>query len=465
MQMISRAASDRASSRGSFVAAALPEDQARILGPALLEEQLPSAGDSDKDGYKQVGPGAQGLQIKKKGKGRCCCLEVQSVEWHDVIDLNDEHSRHNIPIVLVLMLGIIALLAYVITRRIQDFVPKKGHIIPETDYVGTAPLYRLGSFIVIGDWGYDNDIHGDIPNTTCQQAIADAMHLKMQELGDVKFIINVGDSFYPDGVKSQADEQWDKKWRNIYTPELRSIPWYSVYGNHDYHHDPCACADKASDCAQVNADYDNRDFFYMPSYAWWRSHPELNLEVIAMDLNNYQEGWNQEMKSEDFRADDCQYSYFPDGRSCEYECKDGLKKRSEESFEMLTNRTNDSPQPTFLVFSHYPTDYFRHHPYFLDQLSNASRHIEYFSGHRHNVDRSSTESTAPNNNWLVGGGGGWSCEHYEQIRQGFVVGEVGEGGSIYTYSVLIEPAKCCDMDEDDAEDDGHGGPSREYRGR
>ena len=34
-----------------------------------------------------------------------------------------------------------------------------------------------------------------------------------QELGDVKFVINVGDSFYPTGVTSKTDEQWGKKWR------------------------------------------------------------------------------------------------------------------------------------------------------------------------------------------------------------------------------------------------------------
>merc|ERR1712190_524076 len=105
------------------------------------------------------------------------------------------------------------------------------------------PLPRRGSFLVIGDWGFDSEIHGNTYSTSCQQAIADAMLEKFRELGDVKFIVNVGDSFYPHGVASKTDPQWSAKWRNIYSEELRSVPWYSVYGNHDLQHDPCSCSD------------------------------------------------------------------------------------------------------------------------------------------------------------------------------------------------------------------------------
>ena len=123
---------------------------------------------------------------------------------------------------------------------------------------------------------------------------------------DVNFVINVGDSFYPDGVSSKDDPQWEVKWRQVYSPEarawflsylrvvslsfsdgvhfgctpwksmkihehplvingrsaysipfselqnlsltgrlsgqVRGVPWYSIYGNHDYHADPCAAA-------------------------------------------------------------------------------------------------------------------------------------------------------------------------------------------------------------------------------
>ena len=35
------------------------------------------------------------------------------------------------------------------------------------------------------------------------------IEVKMRELGDVEFVINVGDRFYPGGVSSKSDPQWD----------------------------------------------------------------------------------------------------------------------------------------------------------------------------------------------------------------------------------------------------------------
>lgn len=53
----------------------------------------------------------------------------------------------------------------------------------------------------------------------------------MKKLGDVEFVINVGDSFYPSGVSSKWDPQWESKWRSVFPKETRDAPWYSVYGN------------------------------------------------------------------------------------------------------------------------------------------------------------------------------------------------------------------------------------------
>ena len=91
---------------------------------------------------------------------------------------------------------------------------------------------RVASFMVIGDWGYDGVAHGNV-GRHCQGVIASRMHQEFTELGDVKFVINVGDSFYPGGVTSKDDSAWHSKWRNVYSSSVRSVPWYSVYGNHD----------------------------------------------------------------------------------------------------------------------------------------------------------------------------------------------------------------------------------------
>lgn len=279
---------------------------------------------------------------------------------------------------------------------------------------------------MLGDWGWDKDIHGAIQSVDCQQAVADAMAATMRELGDVKFVINVGDSFYPNGVANRSDPQWDVKWRQIYSREVRSVPWYSVYGNHDYPADPCACSSRLEDCAQFNDNASNLDYFYLPNTSYSVELPELDLEVLALDMNYYT--WVEHT---------CRWS------PCEAECRANLKARHDAAFELFYERAAASTASNLVVFSHYPTDYFWAFPDFLAELSNASsHHVEYFGGHRHNVDQRSTTSTAPNSNWVVGGGGGWGCEAYGR-EQGFVVGEIGADLNLTTYPVLVNFSVCC----------------------
>lgn len=300
---------------------------------------------------------------------------------------------------------------------------------------------RLGSFLVIGDWGFDDRIHGNTKTRKCQQAIADKMHKVMQQLGDVKFIINVGDSFYPRGVTSKSDPQWNTKWRNVYSQELRSVPWYSVYGNHDYQQDPCACASMPHECAQVNSDVASLDYFYMPSYNWWIEHPELGVEVIGLDLNHFEWAWDHEAPDNKRCMLDCVYT------KCPAACESNTRYRAKEAVKLLQERSHQSTAKNLLVFSHYPTDYLWKLPKTLEHLRNNSggRHVEYFGGHRHNVDQTSTISTHPNNNWLVGGGGGWSCDppKGQEPQQGFLVGQIGEDHELKMTPHLVDAAICC----------------------
>jgi len=299
----------------------------------------------------------------------------------------------------------------------------------------------LGSFIAIGDWGHDDNTHGNCYSSMCQKTVAQQMHETMAELGDVKFVINVGDSFYPNGVSSADDWQWDAKWRNVYSESTRSVPWYSVYGNHDYHQDPGVCSDNVADGAQINGDIDDLSTFYMPDYNWYKEHPELELEVVALDLNNYQNGWNHGVKASDQSFADCQYT------ACKSSCYGRIKGRAEAGFELFKERTAATSAKNLLVFSHYPTDYFWDtragdaSSDFLASLSDASKyHVEFFGGHRHNVDQDSVASISPNSAWLSGGGGGWSCDGNQQ---GFVVGEIASDGTMTTRSVLVDSGLCC----------------------
>lgn len=267
----------------------------------------------------------------------------------------------------------------------------------------------------------------------------------MTELGDVKFVVNVGDSFYPNGVASKDDEQWDIKWRNVYSQELRSVPWYSVYGNHDYHHDPGVCSDVIADGAQINGDINDLDTFYMPSYNWFREIPELELEIVGLDLNNYMNMWNNNTPASQHEFTDCRYT------ACESSCYSRMKSRAVDGFNLFKERSAATSAKNMIVFSHYPTDYWwdtnsddPSHD-FLAGLRDGSRyHLEYFGGHRHNVDQNTTTSIFPNSGWLSGGGGGWGCDGGQQ---GFVVGEIAADGTMTTRSVLIDAGLCCNVME------------------
>mmetsp|Transcript_26353 Transcript_26353/g.69943 ORF Transcript_26353/g.69943 Transcript_26353/m.69943 type:complete len:570 (-) Transcript_26353:108-1817(-) len=300
---------------------------------------------------------------------------------------------------------------------------------PAAQTPGRPAADRKGSFLVIGDWGFDAGLHGNVGSVRCQQAIADKMLKKMEELGDVQFVINVGDSFYPHGVTGKGDPQWFAKWRNIYDEKLRSVPWYSVYGNHDFQHDPGACSAHPTDGAQINGDIDNKDFFYMPDYSWFIDHPELDLEVIALEMNHFESGGQE--------------AHFWDCRltPCEKSCKEHANTRAVQSLRLFHNRLVDSKRKNFLVFSHYPTDHFSAAPHFMAGLRNSSnRHITYFGGHVHDVRQGDTTSIHPNVNWLSGGGGGWGCDGN---NLGFVVGEISRDSKVSTYPELVDKQVCC----------------------
>jgi hypothetical protein len=48
-----------------------------------------------------------------------------------------------------------------------------------------------------------------------------------------RFIISVGDNFYPKGVKSVDDPQWKTTFEDVYSAPSLKCRWYIVGGNHD----------------------------------------------------------------------------------------------------------------------------------------------------------------------------------------------------------------------------------------
>lgn len=87
------------------------------------------------------------------------------------------------------------------------------------------------NFIVLGDWGRFGDDH--------QTQVAEQMIKTAREV-PVSFFVSTGDNFYPKGVESVHDPQWQYSFEEIYRDFALQKEWYPVLGNHDYMGNPDA---------------------------------------------------------------------------------------------------------------------------------------------------------------------------------------------------------------------------------
>ncbi len=81
------------------------------------------------------------------------------------------------------------------------------------------------NFIVMGDWGRMGGFH--------QKSVAEQMGISAIT-ANAKFFVSVGDNFYPNGVQSTQDHQWQSSFENIYTTVNLHEDWIVALGNHDY---------------------------------------------------------------------------------------------------------------------------------------------------------------------------------------------------------------------------------------
>jgi len=81
------------------------------------------------------------------------------------------------------------------------------------------------SFIIMGDWGRNGQYY--------QQDVAAQMGRTAASI-DAAFIVAVGDNFYPSGVQSTQDPQWNYSYEQVYRSQFLQCNWYVALGNHDY---------------------------------------------------------------------------------------------------------------------------------------------------------------------------------------------------------------------------------------
>ena len=320
----------------------------------------------------------------------------------------------------------------------------------------------------------------------------------------LKFIVNVGDNFYPAGVMGKHDTVWHTEWGDIYH-SLPPMRWYGTYGNHDYGqlNRACVCSgdqDVAGErCGQVqmHGETINDQTWHMPAMQFYETPlPGVDLEIISIDTNildahkicpwiecgcvkcpcppdfdeveDARTAGNRRLDDIVRRKIEAEYgkdeavrrglaSWL--GRCSHSKCRETLQKRAEAGFKMLEERiaAAEGTNRQLIVITHYPTTWFKYGGFrhngktHLDLLKNPRVNIVYFGGHVHatdNVTNVNKDMRRPGwKDYCVGGGGGWACDDaHTGVSQGFVVGEVMSDGTATNFRFEMVPDReCCFM--------------------
>jgi acid phosphatase len=117
------------------------------------------------------------------------------------------------------------LILYIFSLLSCRYIVNPGELIPESDpYIKDGGEYL--ELLAYGDAGKGSDN---------QQWTADDMNSYVSDgSNDIEFIINLGDSFYDNGVSSTSDPLWNSYFEDVYSPMVGNLPFYSILGNHDY---------------------------------------------------------------------------------------------------------------------------------------------------------------------------------------------------------------------------------------
>ena len=148
---------------------------------------------------------------------------------------------------------------------------------PLTAPMGNAPEPTSGTssvrLIAVGDTGSGSD---------GQRQLARAMGRTCRAL-DCRGVLLLGDNFYPEGVTSTQDPLWERYFESVYaTDGLVDVPFFAVFGNHDY--GPLIAGSKQAqlDYAALDSQrYGDGARFTMPS-AYYVVHAGP-IDVFALD--------------------------------------------------------------------------------------------------------------------------------------------------------------------------------------
>jgi hypothetical protein len=129
-----------------------------------------------------------------------------------------------------------------------------------------------------GNGNKNNNGGGTYWNILIAQAMASYASNKPAD-----FLIALGDNFYNNGVASTSDSLWTSMYKNIYNYDSLQIPWYAIFGNHDYG------SNKGAGSTQAQIDYgtEQGDTRWHAGHCYMNSYTVPNsgttLDIIYVD--------------------------------------------------------------------------------------------------------------------------------------------------------------------------------------
>ncbi|MGH7493836.1 MAG: metallophosphoesterase [bacterium] len=143
--------------------------------------------------------------------------------------------------------------------------------VPAFDIPASAPGTNYTYFIALGDQGEGDANQRRVAELMNQKAARDSLH----------FVLFLGDSFYPSGVTSVDDPQWQRKFEDMYDLPFLQLPFYATLGNHDH----------LKGMARFQVEYSKRNpRWIMPSphYTFIRTiAPEYTIQFFALDTEPF----------------------------------------------------------------------------------------------------------------------------------------------------------------------------------
>lgn len=287
-----------------------------------------------------------------------------------------------------------------------------------------------GAFLVLGDWGnpfHPGQYDGSDPNKcwgphwrcngcgfprqpgVCdkgnpiyeedeysQTNVADEM-VEWATANKAQFLINVGDNFYPGGVKSTEDDMWSYVFEDRYKHPALQIPWFSVLGNHDYGGFQCFFDSEKMEFTHARAqiDYDTepdwewprqkKTRWIMPSEAYKKrvvfDNVTIDLFMIDTNFDDTKDG-----------PAACGHGQVPIPPACNGADRDNCERKcaqiQKQVWSFLEEELPKSDATWKLLVGHHPLPYWAHTRPGGDSINffRMNNVSAYFCGHVHGME-------------------------------------------------------------------------------